>query len=389
MRRAVCLLLSLAVCWSAWATESWPTGWTGYVDVTIPNPDANLTQHPVAIQLSGTNGKIPKANTHSDGWIVYDPATGTRLNHEQESFGDDGTYAVAVIWVAPNQYATPSGSQNHVHIYYHSSKTDASNTPASVWDANYEAVWHLGETGAGKAGDFKDSTTGGNNSTNTSGEPSVSSSGVIGNCQTFNGSQYLDMGVAQMDGGGAGSWTITAWAKPLTTGSAGTHYIFSRGNDVQYYAYGFDAYDPSGTQASMNASVMRGDSYGHLWVGTSSGVFSDSGWHHIAGNWVISASCTQTVYVDGSSLATGSTRYSNNSNAYPNRIGGTTRDAPYAYMFYGSIEEVRFSNTTRADAWIKQEYTTVHAGLTYGTPQGPPATGIPRQSDFYNRMRGN
>ncbi len=51
---------------------------------------------------------------------------------------------------------------HEIEMYDNSTVTSLTENPAGVWDANYQAVWHLDEGGNGTFNEFADSTTNAN-----------------------------------------------------------------------------------------------------------------------------------------------------------------------------------------------------------------------------------
>jgi hypothetical protein len=133
------------------------------VSMTDPNLATTAYGGHVASYNAGTN----------DPWDIVFLAlddttcggTGTspcKLNHEIETYVASTGQLVA--WVG-----LPSINNGTViYMYYGNSCMPSSTQNASgVWDSNYKGVWHLKETGTGVSGEYKDSTSSGDNGTLT------------------------------------------------------------------------------------------------------------------------------------------------------------------------------------------------------------------------------
>ena len=88
----------------------------------------------------------------------------------------------------------------------------------NVWTNGYEAVYHLGETGSGVAGEYADSTGNGFDAQGGAGSAGATpgvTTGVLGNAQDFDGGDdFIDTNqfASDMNLDGNTPKTISAWA---------------------------------------------------------------------------------------------------------------------------------------------------------------------------------
>ena len=335
------------------------------------------------------------------GWdIVFTDAADVQLDYEIEIY-TPGTGAI-VMWVRVNPLnGALAGSDTSIYMYYGKNGVVASTENRdAVWDANYQGVWHMANTGSG-AGAFTDTsgTSPANNGTGAGTKlVSVSSpTSKIGRAWGFNATtpfdSYVDMGnpASLFDDDTAGSgFTVEAWIKrTVPTSNAFGHYIFSD-------------YDSTGELSSFALRISGTnvpadqDKIAFFWAnptGTfpmvfSTTVTSQGSWYHVVGVWD-TASATRRIYINGVQENTnvgGQTRTDIGGNTAIARTGSF---ADAAFYFGGEVDEVRFSNTARTANWITTEYNNQqNQGCKTGgcTPLNPAAfisfvTDVPEQSN--------
>jgi hypothetical protein len=295
----------------------------------------SLTDNSLKTVASG--GKVQNSNGYDIIFTTNDDAT--KLSHEIESY--DGTNGTIRMWVkVPSLSHT---TDTTIHMYYgNSSITTSQEDKTNVWDSNFQAVWHLGETGSGSISDYKDSTSNANNGGDTTYEPTVNTSSKIGNGQTFNGTNSRIAIPNSSSMSQSGSFTLEGWIKTATTGKSffekiGSHYNYQL--QVQNNYARFKTYDGTNYPYAANTTSVV-----------------DNNWHHIVAVRDNSAH-TLTIYVDGTlgqqvtDTATGS--FTNTTAAYL----GARGDLNSSYFFNGSLDEFRVSSSTRSADWIATEYS--------------------------------
>ena len=134
-----CLVLARAANAQPW----WDSNWAERKKLRFNNVDQteNLIDFPVLVVL--TSSRIDYAKTQDGGEdIRFIDADGiTELAYEIELWDE---IATSYVWVKAPQIDASSKS-DHIWMYYDNSFAVDNQTPAAVWDANFQAVWHLKE----------------------------------------------------------------------------------------------------------------------------------------------------------------------------------------------------------------------------------------------------
>ena len=339
------------------ATPVWLSGWDKRVRITIDNNDVDsaLSNFPVLVYLSNSSS----GRNNEDVSFVFDElqsdanrkkiavttSDGTQCYVEIEKWDDASEQAW--LWVeVPSISAT---SDTDLYLYYDNAHADNTNyvgdpnsTPAeNVWDTNFKGVWHMTEVNA------TDSTSNNNDGTE-SGGVTYTDSGKIDGADVFDGADdYVSISadLAQWLGKTA---SLSVWIKTTQIG-----------NDVFWSAPGITGVEENGggndvfwgwIDASGRICIQAGDTAG---ANTTSAI-NDGNWHHIFMTRN-STSGEVKIYANGilNDTATSDTGDKTNSFYSIGRIEDTGGTPEY---FNGTIDEVRISNTTRSDAWIKASY---------------------------------
>ena len=176
-------------------------------------------------------------------------------------------------------------------------------------------------------------------------------SGSRGQGSVFSGSNYLSCTDANCGGTskldiGTGQWSLGAWIKTSTSGSA--MYIMSKGGISGQYSYLLQIQsDGTAWWSLFNTSNTQ-------YIGvTSKSVLNDSNWHYVVGTWNPS-NTTVNIYVDGVLESTASTisgTLVTDSSASFN-IGAMNG----ASLFTGSIDEPFVSATAISSNQVKLMY---------------------------------
>ena len=194
-RLALIVGLTISVMLPKWCDATY-SGYQYQRTLTIAHaqvPNSDQTNFPVLISTNdvtlstGTGGHLSNSNGYD---LIFSTMSDCSylLNWDTETVNNTGS-ATLNVWVKVPTVKTASDTTLYL-CYGNSSITTYQGVSASAWDSNFKGVWHLQETGTGAAGDYKDSTTNGNNSNNTTGEPSKTT-GIIASAQSFNGSSSL------------------------------------------------------------------------------------------------------------------------------------------------------------------------------------------------------
>jgi len=340
-----------------------------------------------ALRTTANGGTVTNAN----GWdIIFATAPtcadstscgGAKLDHEIERY--NATTGELVAWVR-----VPS-IDNGTVFYLHYSDTAVVATTENrtgVWDANYQAVWHLSEAPAnGTAGghiDSKHNTTQGaifNNGTPqgfTAAPSSTSATGIAAGADRF----YRP--VAGIDATNddtinvtdhatlepAGNMTLETWVNASTLpapGSGNFHLLAQKnylgGNPWNAYQLFFRG-DAGATQLWFGWTNTTPTEYSAV----NPGPFSTGTWYHVAG--VLTGS-TVTLYVNGSAAGTTTATKAGtllNSADLLSIGNGQTPDTGTD----GVLDEARLSNTARPVGWLLTQYRNVSSPSTFYTVEG-------------------
>jgi hypothetical protein len=278
---------------------------------------ADLTNFPVLISL--TDSDLASRAQANGGDIVFTDQSGTKLDHEIEFFNQATGNLVA--WV---RFLTLSSTvDTQFFIYYGNPNAPNQQNPASVWDPNFLAVYHLGE----KSGNTADSTLNHKYATTTQ-VTTYRAPGKIGYAMEFRSSKdYVQLPQVFTT---ATQFTFSAWINA----SVGARYFISqwtnnRGAFLQVY----------GNTVEFYINGLR--------VATKPITLNE--WHYVVGTF---DGTTAKLYVDGGSPS-GTTA---SSPSWPSQSMFLADRSDHIRKYKGYLDEVRISNTTRDASWITTEY---------------------------------
>ena len=308
-----------------------------------------LTNFPVLINLP--SDASVKAHAQSSGNdILFTDSTGRNLlPFELESYNTTGNGDVTA-WV--NISSLSSINDTIIYMYYGNPTTISKANASGVWDSNYVGVWHLGPTTPnGSTLSLNDSTSYGNNGTNSSPAVTYTSSGEIDGAGAFvyNASTPTHITVATSTSLNTltSAMTISVWVKPTST-DLGSLYnrIISR-NVLP------------NTDWFME---MDGSDAGHVACGNNDNNNEfDFAQALTAGQWYF-LTCTlnssaENAYLNGAFSASGT---GEGSITTTGNVGiGADTDGTTGWD--GGIDEVRLSNIVRSAGWIQTEYNNESA----------------------------
>lgn len=297
-----------------------------------------------------------------------------QLDHEIESYNPATGELVAWVRV-PSVNTADAGSNTTIYLYYgNPTVTAPTENPTGVWDAGYDAVYHLHD-------DFLDSTANGLDATNNGSTDTVAQ---IADGQDFNGAgdSILTPSTSLQT---AGSFTISLWFNADRTDFA--HHLVWQGDGT---GNGWSTGSPPGAQemhltlgdidcfdcqAPNTLSFFLGDAD----VGYDTDVlsfnapFSDTdGWNHVAVSvsdlGVLGGTPTATMFLNGVSVGTDTGTYGRTLRGFWNtalRLGRPGADERY---YDGAMDEVRISTTARSSCWV---------GASFATQDDPGDVGAP------------
>jgi hypothetical protein len=330
--------------------------WDGYDEATWTNPTSSLTNFSGLIDISTLSASW-KAAIQSDGEdIRITKGDNTELAYDLIDFvynAGSPTGWIRFLWTGS---LASSGTQT-VRVWagyngggsargYNNNETYGQ---FNAYDANWLGYWPMFEDPSGSAPQVMDRTS---NARNLSSNGSMTSgdlvAGKVGNALDFDGSDdaFSDFlsGTAPALGT---SFTMMAWARPITGINAGINAIITTGNNWEngatlgYAPSNFDFYPI----ASYNSAGI---------VGATNSVVDS--WYHTVG---VLTGGNATIYRNGASDGTNATAGTPTHGFF--RIGLSAS----VYGFKGQIDDVQIHNTNRSSDWIAEEYAQSNNQSTF------------------------
>ncbi len=342
------------------AGENWLSGYSYRKQITVrdDNIDSDLTDFPVlAVIDSGIAGKMVDTINWYD--IRFTDSDGqTLLKHEKENMSVSG----GNFWVkVPHAYATPTGNQNKIYVYYGKSGATDGSESTEVWDANFKGVWHLGDAGPTAVYD----STSNNKDGEKIGGVTFGATGKINSATSYDGSgDYLSVaGLSESQGT---SNTGCTWVTMSNVTDVERRMLFE--TKINF---------PISLGWNNSSSQNAFDAWTGL-PGTFAGVVSTT--HPVVNTWYLVCSRVDVttnklaIFVNGEKQNEANIIFT-----VPAVSGlniGTYRDADTRWM-QGILDEIRISNSSRSDAWIKADYHSQNNNLlNFGVEENSAETTI-------------
>ena len=360
--------------------SAWLGSWDKRIEITLDKDqiDVSLFNFPIMVYLSASSGP-----NNNDVSAIFDELTSDANRKKIAVTDSDGTtqcYVEIERWDDGNEKAwlhvkVPSASSTvdgKLFIYYDSSQADnttyvgdVGSTPGqAVWDNNFKAVYHLGEDPYGGSECVKDSTSWGNNGTPGGFMNSADFvDGKIGKGIDFDGiNDFVNFGSdASLDDITIKTLEIVTYlrARSPIHNDLGSHWL-NKGN------VWFLSTDQQNTR----------NIFGHSFSGNSGRwsfpEFTLNAWHHLAVRYDKSSIHNNpSVYVDATSQTI---------TEYYTPTGTASSDASFDLLtsksegndrtIDGVLDEIRISNTTRPESWVKATYQSLWDNLlTFGSEE--------------------
>jgi YD repeat-containing protein len=374
----------------AWFTVpgTWANNYSYQRALTISHtqvPNSDQVNFPVLI--SGTYSYLATTSnsgnvTSSSGYDIIFTSDSAGLNtlpFEQESYNP--TTGAVIYWV---QVPTLSHTTDTtIYMFYGNSSvsTDQSNKHG-VWDSNYKGVWHLPN---GTTLSASDSTSNGNNGVSHS---AAAATGQIDGAASVNSGSYIDVG-SNLSVNGTTTFAASAWIKPNGSFSGSYPLILS----------------PINGQASIGfySNTMR--PYVTFHYGSSNYHDLDSGYTTSTGNWYYVVGTydghTESIYVNGVLQASAAYTDSITNNSTLDAVIG--ENIGNGAWLNATIDEARFSTSSRSADWIATEYNnqinpaTFYIASSVNPPtilslsalSGSPGTSITITGSFFGSTQGS
>ena len=366
--KIVYMALALAVAFSlvavvvpaepAQATPGWwNTDWEYRQKLTFDNSgqSENLVNFPVLVKLDSTNIDYGKTQDGGQDIRFVDSNDSTVLSHEIEEWDETGD---SWVWVNVPQIEA-SSSTDYIYMYYGNPSAPDGQNPTAVWDTHYKGIWHLNRV----SGSVLDSTTNGNNGTNSGATRGVS--GKIGDAFSFDGADDYVEAPDSSSLDITTEVTIEAWINPAeftniypgiagkwdwsTTDPQRSYSLYLALNDQPFFLISDDG---EYMAELLSTTHLVTDTWYHL-----TGVFTGTTWIiYINGEWDCEKYYAASIY-------SGTAKF---------WIGASLQDGSVATdeTFNGAIDEVRVSDTARSADWIKaQNLSMTDNFVTYGSEE--------------------
>ena len=324
--------------------------------ITFPSISGTLENFPVLVriakydQASGTGivgFDYADCRAEDGGDLRFADANGDLLASEVDTWDTTGT---SLVWVK-----VPSlSSGTKITCYYGSAKPNHVSA-SDVWDDDYVAVWHLGES----ALPLRESSGVGPHFTASSGTGiNFATSGVVGGAVGMNSSNTKSSVIADDDDDCEGfrSFTFEYWFRPAVSGSESVSW---RGLIAKL--------ETGSSERSYRVQSVSNGNIG-LYISTNGTSYAIEGLNHlptpVAGTWghnaftYDSSSYTITTWNNGGWYWDSKGFYKLNDPVYsgPGKI--YLGAIPNGNFYPGVVDELRISKVARSADWIKATYDT-------------------------------
>ncbi|MFC1678479.1 LamG domain-containing protein [Patescibacteria group bacterium] len=254
----------------------------------------------------------------------------------------------------------PSTYNLTLYMYYGNPSIENQQSATQVWDDDYKLVQHMASTSV----DTRYDSTKYNNDGTISGYEGdeASSTSKINGADNFDGTDDI-VEIQRQNYFSQVPLTVSAWVKfnqtPETTGDC--HYFFLHRSTSTPSPWVLEGHNAT----NKLLFTVRDTSQG--WNQASSdNPISTSTWYYVVGT--LDSNYDYKLFVDGDLQ----TDTGNSGDMYPAdsiiRIGGGDPSGS-SKMMYGIVDEARFSNTIRSDAWIETEYNNQYDPSSFISPQ--------------------
>lgn len=332
---------------SSWWDETWPYR----MKLTIDNSASteNLIDFPMMVKLTPERFDYSFAQVDGDD-IRFVDSDGTALDYECDTWELDGD---SFFWVRVPQIDALS-TADYFWMYYGTPTVGSGENVAAVWNAGYEAVYHMNDNPADST-QILDSTKNRNHGTKGEGAAAPTEvDGAVGRAQ-----QFVAASLQTIDLGNSPLWNLAA------TGA--TFSVVWQGTDASDILRRFIGGIPGagyriGAYALPNGSVVQewraADGTVPNIVVDGSNVLDDET-HYIA----FSTDVVATTAHGRCDALTASRSFTGTPLDYNARLG--ISQPPY--YLDGLISELRISSVARSGEWIEAEYLAMwDSMLTYG-----------------------
>jgi hypothetical protein len=222
--------------------------------------------------------------------------------------------------------------------------TTQQNTVSATWDTNYKGVYHLEDNAANTT--VADSTSNATTLTNNVNTSTVTGAAEIVNGLTYDGvagKSYTASANVQQS-----VFTIDGWVN-LTSTPGSPRGVW--GSDTS------GAIEFRVNDSPHNLTLLK---QGVAAIGTSSGTISLTTWTHVAATY--DGSGNYAFYINGAPSGSGTNLQTFSFTGSNNGVGGSTGGPE---LWFGTLDEIRFSSTARSADWIATEYNNQNSPGTF------------------------
>jgi hypothetical protein len=323
------------------ATVSWyDTDWTYRRTITIDHTkiDAALTNYPIGIVLEdGVNFTASHAlATGNDIRFTSDDGT-TLLKYEREYHTNAGG-GKSYYWVKVP--AVSNTVDTTIYVYYGNAAASDGADPTNVWDANYKIVWHMHDLTTSAVDDSTTSSI--NGIKHAANEPiQTTATSIFYGAQDFTTAQWFIANAYDV----GNVFTIQMWARPV----AGYDANPTLWSGVHTDTYGGILFDQNLFWNTATGKLGWSSETGNSYVYTTTNM-ADNTWSFVAA----SANNKVNKIYHNADAPVSYTAANNPTSGITSHYNGTRGDKQQ--YFHGQMDEFRWSNIVRSDAWMKADY---------------------------------
>ena len=252
----------------------------------------------------------------------------------------------------------PSATDTTIQLYFGDPTAADTSSPADVWDAGYQAVWHLGEA-PGALGGNADSTSK-HNDTLPGGTPAIGAAGKLGRAVGFDGiDDNLRVPQSASLTATASQATLSMWINWTTPLPADFQRLLMSSNTFAGDGSGMEWATNSGGQHYYYPASAGSNNYASIQE-----MFIAGAWHHVALTQDFATQAVQ-IFVDGAAqpktVDNTPGMWTTLSTAADWYWGGMPPNA----RFLGAMDEIRVSNVIRSAGWIATEFANQNSPTTF------------------------
>lgn len=319
---------------------------------------SSLSDYPLAVVL-GPDAALAAALRPDAGDLEFFlPAATTRLSHEVETY--DSSSGTLAVWVRV-PFAS-AAVDTEIDMYFGNSGATGTADPHGLWSGIAASVWHLSEN-CTYPNPAHDSTVNANDATAPAvGQSPTRVDGVIGDGQSFNGTNNeLDVpspANGSLDFDTTKSFSISVWIN--YTNPVGSYDFIAGKGGTTNSSPGYDI--DSGT-CPWAIGIADGTRYLNAFINNCTAYWG--GWTLLT-LVVDRAGQLVSYYADGVLQATlDISTITNISNTFPFTIGGDQPVNAGQDWYRGVIDEVRVYPNALTPSWIAAEYANLLSPATF------------------------